>query len=408
MVDNGKNSNYQLTQNGLKKKALRIAYIGRSLLDYRVPVFDALNRMSNGGLHVIYSKNVTPERVQKKILEILGNQAVGLEGEKRFGPEVVTGFANTTFRACYQPGALKALKRIEPEVLVADGFFQWTAFALAYRMLYGVPLVICYERTNHTERNAQWYRRLYRRMVVGLVGAMSCNGKLSLEYSKSLKIDYKRINTGHMVADTENLKKQVAGVSETRRQELRSCWGNPQIVFLSVGQLIKRKGFHQLINGWSRFSRAYDGNTVLVILGSGPEHTGLRELIERLKLKSVYLPGEVDYDQIATYYVSADIFIIPTLEDNWSLVVPEAMACGLPVICSIYNGCWPEYVKEGLNGWVFDPLDETSTVRVLEKVSDERVDLKKMGVESQRIISNFTPEHGAKAILNACLMALHA
>ena len=80
-----------------------------------------------------------------------------------------------------------------------------------------------------------------------------------------------------------------------------------------------------------------------------------------LGLTNVYFIGKVDYDNLPNYYQSADVFVIPTLEDNWSLVVPEAMASGLPILSSVYNGCYPEYVTED-NGWVFDPLDSSDFV----------------------------------------------
>ncbi|WP_148202454.1 glycosyltransferase family 4 protein [Syntrophus aciditrophicus] len=371
-----------------------------------MPVFDVLNRMTNGELHVIYGKEVTPCRVQKKISAVLGSQGIGLEGEKRIGPKVLSGYANETLRIVYQPGALSALKRIKPDVVVGDGFFQWTAFALAYRILYGIPLVVCYERTAYTERKAQWYRSVYRNLVLKFVGAMSCNGKLSKEYAQSLGMDSRRITTGHMVADTDNLKQRTAEISNAQCQDLRASWGAPKMVFLSVGRLVALKGFSHLLEGWSKFSGAYDGTSALVIVGSGPEYAALHELIKRMTLKSVHLVGDVDYDQIATYYASADIFVMPTLEDNWSLVVPEAMACGLPVICSIYNGCWPELVQEGRNGWVFDPLQRDSIVRTLTKALSSVDDLPRMGSESRSIVANHTPEHAAKAIWDACKIAL--
>lgn len=385
---------------------MRIAYIGRSFLDYRVPVFDFLNRMANGDLHVIYGKDVTPERVQRKIFDVLGQNAIGLEGEKRIGPKVVSGFANTAFRVTYQPGALEALKRIRPDVLVGDGFFQWTAFALAYKLLHRIPLVVCYERTYQTESNAQWYRRAYRKLALGFVDAMTCNGRLSKEYALSLGMDERRITTGHMVADTENLKTKVTEATESEINRLRESWGCPKVVFLSVGQLIERKGFRQLLEGWSKFPGIQDGSAALVILGAGPERDSLLDLVERLELKSVYLAGSVDYDQIAAYYAASDVFVMPTLEDNWSLVVPEAMACGLPVMCSVYNGCWPELVQEGRNGWVFDPLRQESIVETLSKVMGSAADLKRMGAESCVIVADHTPEHAAKAIWNACRIAL--
>lgn len=385
---------------------LRIAYIARSFLDYRVPVFDELNRMTNGNLHVIYSKEVTPERVQRKITEVLGKQGIGLEGEKRIGPKVVSGFANTTFRITWQSGAVAALKRIKPDVVVGDGFFQWTSFALLYKLLHRVPLVICYERTFQTEMGAQWYRKTYRKFVLSFVDAMTCNGRLSKEYVQSIGMNINKITTGHMVADTNKLNELAGEVKEDQQLELRQSWGNPRVVFISVGQLIKRKGYHQLLKGWSQFSGAYDGTSALVIVGSGPEKDTLKQMTRDLNLSSVYFVGEVDYDDIALYYASADVFIMPTLEDNWSLVVPEAMACGLPIICSIYNGCWPELVHEGRNGWVFDPLKPDKVVQALINVLENASDLKRMGNESRLIVGNHTPEHAAEAILGACNIAL--
>ena len=96
---------------------------------------------------------------------------------------------------------------------------------------------------------------------------------------------------------------------------------------------------------------------------------------------------------------------MPTLEDNWSLVVPEAMACGLPILCSCYNGCYPELIEPGGNGWIFDPLDETDTYNALHRCVVNRSRLAKMGARSQEIVAKYTPENAAKAILEACRLA---
>jgi glycosyltransferase involved in cell wall biosynthesis len=120
----------------------------------------------------------------------------------------------------------------------------------------------------------------------------------------------------------------------------------------------------------------------------------------------VYFAGSIDYNQIHNYYASADAFIIPTLEDNWSLVVPEAMACGLPILCSKYNGCWPELVQEGRNGWVFDPIDTSDTLRVLTSVAASKVHLKKMGQCSREIVAQHNPKAAAEAIFAACNLAI--
>ncbi len=144
----------------------------------------------------------------------------------------------------------------------------------------------------------------------------------------------------------------------------------------------------------------------LVLVGDGPEKDVLAQYVQEHLLKNVRLVGAIDYDNIAQYYASADAFVMPTLEDNWSLVVPEAMACGLPILCSQYNGCWPELVHSGENGWVFDPLDSDEILRVLTLATEQRERLPSMGERSRGIVSDFTPQHAANAILEACHIAL--
>jgi glycosyltransferase involved in cell wall biosynthesis len=121
---------------------------------------------------------------------------------------------------------------------------------------------------------------------------------------------------------------------------------------------------------------------------------------------NIMFAGSIDYDTIANYYAAADVFIMPTLEDNWSLVVPEAMACGLPILCSRYNGCYPELIEPGGNGWVFDPLDVNDTFNALHRCVTNRDRLKKMGQRSREIVAKYSPENAAKAILDACRLAL--
>ncbi len=382
----------------------RITYMARSFLDYRVPVFAALDDLTEGGLHVFYSAEVTPPRVGRKIEGLLGERSVGFRGEVRLGPEEISDFANSVVRIVYQPGIFTAIQRAAPDVIVGDGFFQWTSFALLHRIFHHTPLVICYERTFHTERKVQWYRTLYRKAILPWVDAMACNGSLSAAYAQWLGMAADRITLGHMVADTAGLQKAVEALSSEARQAMRRRWGDPELVFLTVSRLVELKGVSHLLAAWAQGERTWGGKARLIVVGAGPERERLVNQAAAAGLKDVYFEGEVDYDQMAAYYGAADVFVIPTLEDNWSLVVPEAMACGLPILCSKYNGCWPELVQAS-NGWVFDPLDPQYTLRVLNLCIQKGSELPRMGRESRAIIAVYTPQHAARSIFDACLIA---
>jgi glycosyltransferase involved in cell wall biosynthesis len=365
-----------------------------------------MNRLLGNRLNVIFSEDYVPPRVTAKLRAVMGEHAIGMRGEKRIGPNSIQGFANRRFRLVYQPGILRTIAETRPDVLVGDGFYQWTSFALAYRLRYGMPLVVCYERTCHTERHAQWARTFYRRQVLSFVDAMAVNGSLSMEYSKWLGMPAERITAGQMVADTSGLSRAASGVTPAERVALREKWGNPELVFLCTGQLIDRKGVGQLLRGWSRLEQEGSGNWRLLLVGGGPREAELKAQARSLNLRRVVFAGVVDYDAIAPYYASADAFVMPTLEDNWSLVVPEAMACGLPILCSKYNGCYPELVEPDGNGWVFDPLDEQGTFEALRRCIANRDRLPAMGARSREIVAGHTPAHAAEAILKACRIAV--
>ncbi|MCU0838572.1 MAG: glycosyltransferase family 4 protein [Rhodospirillales bacterium] len=387
---------------------MRITYVGRSFLDYRVPVFRALSERVNGEFSLIYCADYVPEPVQAKAHAALGAGAIGLRGEVRlwYDADAAARLANTSVRLVYQPGLLRSIRATRPDVLVADGFFQWTTFALACRLRYGTPLVVCYERTAHTERHAQWYRRAYRKLVLPLVDAMSCNGQLCVDYTVALGVPRQRITTGHMVADTDGLASAAAAVTAGERRAIRAGWDDPDVAFIAVGSLSVRKGLWQLLDGWAEFVRARPGNCRLILIGDGPEEGRLKARVASGGLDGVLFHGRADYEQIARYYAAADAMIMPTLEDNWSLVVPEAMACGLPILCSRYNGCHPELVHDGVNGRVFDPLSPVDVARSLTWLVDNRAHLPAMADASRRIVAAHTPEHAAGAIFDACRLAI--
>jgi glycosyltransferase involved in cell wall biosynthesis len=97
---------------------------------------------------------------------------------------------------------------------------------------------------------------------------------------------------------------------------------------LSIGQFIHRKGIDVLLNAWANL----DENYQLVIVGGGEEKALYEEIIKELNLKNVTLVDFRPKAQIIKYYRAADLFVLPTREDIWGLVINEAMANGLPIV----------------------------------------------------------------------------
>ena len=385
---------------------MRITWVTRSFLDYRIPVYKTLDDLCGHELTVIYNREVESPELIQKITSVLHERAIGLTGEWRIGGKKKENaqFANTGIRIPIQPGLLKCLKRSRPEVMLSDGFMQWTYAPLLFRLFHKVPHVMCYERTPYTERRCQGYRKLYRKAALRYIDHLCANGSLCGEYLRSLGVAEQDISYGQMAADTSGMAAQVDAIPEKEQAALRQNYPCSGPLFLYTGQIIPRKGVRQLLTAWRNLASPTAG---LILLGDGEERRELEAWCRQNRLNNVFWVGKRPYDEVARFYRLADVFIIPTLEDNWSLVVPEAMACGLPVACSIYNGCHPELVHAE-NGWTFDPTDIKETADTLRKIiATEKETLQRMGEYSKKIVSLHTPARAAAPIFNACRTAVH-
>ncbi len=382
---------------------MKITWVVRSFLDYRIPIYSEINRLCGNQLTVIYYADVVPNRCQEKLKAILGERSIGLSGEFRLAgkkTQALSSAKKSGIRIPIQPGLVKEIKKNNPELLLSDGFFQWTYAALWLRFWRKIPHLMLYEGTEHTERNAGKIRTLYRKLASRLIDHISCNGTLSARYVASLGYPGDKIHLGNMTADTEGLTKMKTQFTAEEILKLKTRLGLNQFVFLFIGRLVPLKGVDKLLDVWVK-TFASEKKASLLIVGGGAEKEMLQNKCIENSCENVIFTGEVDYDLIYQYFAVANVFAIPTLQDNWSLVVPEAMACGLPIICSKYNGCWPELVRAE-NGWVFDPLNSRDFAEKLKSAWDSREKWLSMGKSSLDIVENYTPVKVASEIYQVC------
>ncbi|WP_426431341.1 glycosyltransferase family 4 protein [Winogradskyella sp. HB-48] len=381
---------------------MRITWVTRSFLDYRIPIYEELNRLCDNNLTLIYNAEVVPERCKKKVESILGTRAIGLEGELRLSGKKIQPLSDIKkggIRIPVQPNLINTIKKSQADVLISDGFFQWTYAALWLKLIAKIPHIMCYEGTEHTEKNAGFLRLKYRKLASKCIDMIHVNGILSKQFlSNVLHIPEHKIALMNMTTEIDVLEKKVRDVKEDLKLKLKKELNLKTHVFLYVGRLVQLKGVSHLLQTWEvvNFEEAS-----LLIIGDGSEREALEAFVTSKALKNVHFTGAIDYDDIYKFFAISNCFIIPTLKDNWSLVVPEAMSCGLPIMSSKYNGCWPELVTPK-NGWVFDPLDTDQFVETLQQAYANKEQWKAMGKESQHIIQAFSPEKVASRIFNSC------
>ena len=75
------------------------------------------------------------------------------------------------------------------------------------------------------------------------------------------------------------------------------------------------------------------------------------EIYSILKSKSIYHLGPFRQDELVDYYSIGSVFCLASIEEGLAMVIPQAMACGLPVICTDNSG-GSDIVRDGVDGWV--------------------------------------------------------
>ena len=184
-------------------------------------------------------------------------------------------------------------------------------------------------------------------------------------------------------------------VSTEEKMALRNKLGLNQdkVYVITVGQFIERKGFDLLLQGWNKL----DGqNAELIIIGGGDDKPKYKAFIAEHKLDKVSIIDFLGKSDLYEYYKASDVFILPTREDIWGLVINEAMACGLPVISSDNCVAAQELVKQGENGFIYPVYDIDAMGDCLQKLINDDMLRNKMAENNITKIQGNTIENIGK------------
>lgn len=149
-----------------------------------------------------------------------------------------------------------------------------------------------------------------------------------------------------------------------RRDEIRKALGieKNQIVLLSVGELNKNKNHETVIRALSKL----ENKACYIIVGKGEKEEYLNNLINQLKLSDhVKLVGF--RNDVADFYIAADVFVFPSFREGLSVSLMEAMVNSLPVVCSRIRGNI-DLIDEGRGGFLFDPTSEDDVENSIQKI----------------------------------------
>jgi 1,2-diacylglycerol 3-alpha-glucosyltransferase len=304
----------------------------------------------------------------------------------------------STVAASRLPGLLK---KLSPDVLMIPGWgYPNSRAALKWAKKQRIPTVLMSESKWDDEPRIWWKEKLKAWLYVGQFQAALVGGQLHYDYLLELGFPKSGILFGYDVVDNAHFFENVERVRDNPaliRQQQPDIPIRPY--FITVTRFIARKNVLGLIDAYAQYrTLALEHRPQpqviwdLVICGSGAEENHVRRRIAHHGLDaSIHLPGFKRYQEIPHWLALAKAFIHPALNEQWGLVVNEAMASGLPVLVSNRCGCFPELIREGVNGFGFDPQNVGELAQLMAKVSDDAANLSHMAQAAREHIELFSP-----------------
>jgi glycosyltransferase involved in cell wall biosynthesis len=290
------------------------------------------------------------------------------------------------------------LRKLKPEVVVSLEVGARTMQALVLKCL-GMKyrLIVQVRESEISALYRGGLRMRLRKWILPRVDRVLVNGESGRRHVMACGVRPEKIS---VVASGTDLA--VFG----RTTKSPNASGSLRVLY--VGALIDLKG----IVGFARVladevSRS-EISVEWTLVGRGPERETLEQIAWPANLR-VSIIDSFEYQDLPAVYEKHDVFVMPSLCDEWGMVVNEAMVSGLPVLGCTGSQAVEEMVTPGLNGWTYAPGDEQGMrLAVRELLRLDQGELMTKGMAAGRTAHEFSDEKIAGQMLQAIRMTMAA
>lgn len=225
-------------------------------------------------------------------------------------------------------------------------------------------------------------QRLARFRLSGLIGRMRLvvtAGERSAEYARRLGVPERQIVGGYYGFDD----RQLQGVAARRRQ---GAWPR-QLLF--VGRYVPQKDLRTLVSAYAAYRRLVSDPWGLTCCGDGPDASFLTGV------EGVVNAGFAQPSTLPAVLATHGAFVMASRFEPWGVVIAEAAASGLPVVCTSACGASVDLVRNYYNGIVTSPSDVTGLTRALLWIHEHESELAAMGERGRGLADAFSADSWA-------------
>jgi glycosyltransferase involved in cell wall biosynthesis len=384
----------------------RLAVVNSHPIQYFAPLYAYLNKDPKLEITALYCSDSS----------LRGGMDPGFKQPVKWDVDLLAGYASVFlgsrarqrtpggFWSLICPEAWKEIRSGCYDGVLVHGY-GFAAFVLAMLAAKSKGLPVFVRSETHLDLKRSSWKKRFRDTVLSLVyrhfDGFFAIGSANRKYYMSLGVPVSKIFDVPYTVDNDRFIAS-ANISSTERSEIRSKYGLPpdRTVVLYASKFMPRKHPDVVIRAVAELSRL-GIETSLFMVGTGEMAEQLRSLVESLGLRNVVFGGFVNQTELPRIYAASDVFVLPSEDEPWGLIVNEVMCAGVPVVVSSEVGCVPDIVEDGVNGWHILAGDVPSLVTALKKLLSDQSVREGMGRASQSIIRGWSYERCRIGILAA-------
>jgi glycosyltransferase involved in cell wall biosynthesis len=370
---------------------VRCAVIPPVPVPYREPLFEALAAGDAVDLRVIYQAAQEPgwDAPAEWFPTAHSYDAVRLRSWQH-----ARGGGRTP--VVWPRGLERALRDFAPDCVVVWEYGPAALRALRWCRARRRPLVIFTECTPEIERvlpRAQV--RLHRWFATRAAGFIAASSA-ARDRLVAMGASPAAIEVSLQAADTARFR----AAADTRAT---AADGRGPLTVLCVGRLVADKNLGRLLEAFARAGLG-PGEAVLEVCGSGPLEAELRAAAARLGVEA-HFRGYVAPAQLPDVYAAAGAFALVSTLEPFGVAVREAVAAGLPVICTRAAGAAGDLAIEGRNALLVDPHSTDEIADALRRLVDDPALRARLAQESVAVDAETGIERSVAAFERAILRA---
>lgn len=250
-------------------------------------------------------------------------------------------------------------------------------------------------------RKAKWMLRAAAQLCTTFICVSKDVERFWFGDAKVFDADHSCANRYHLtIYNAVDIERVCSIVSSANRDEIRDQLKlRDKKVIGILGRLAVQKGHTFLIDAMVDVVLAMP-DTVLIIIGDGPERERLKVQAEALGLSEhIRWLGSMHQEEAWSMFSVMDVFVMPSLFEGFGLTAAEAMAAGLPVVGSQVDGL-SEVIEDGVTGYLVSPDDSQALAHSLIVLLNNTLLAKQFGQNGcDRVQKYFSMEQFSKSML---------